>query len=86
MNFFKYCLLISLPFCGCAGAAPKEKINELACPYVLSAEKDFPANWVALGKITTDRLQLREIGIIDGNAIEEKNEWLILAKECLQRT
>lgn len=59
-------------FCVYADATPKEKIPELACPYILPAEKDFPASWVTLGKITVDRLQLREIGIIDGNATAEK--------------
>jgi hypothetical protein len=84
MNLFKYYLPISLIFCGCADAAPKEKISELACPYVLPSEKDFPASWVTLGKISGERLQLREIGIIDGNAKEEK-ERVLSAKERMFR-
>lgn len=76
MQLLKYCLPLSFVFCGCADATPKEKIPELSCPYILPAEKDFPASWVTLGKITVDRLQLREIGVIDGNAAEEKQRVL----------
>lgn len=73
MKLFKYCLYLSIFFCSCADATPKEKINDLACPYVLPAEKDFPVSWITLGKVSNERLQLRQINIIDGNASEEKD-------------
>lgn len=80
MKLLKYCLYISISFCGCTDAAPKEKISELSCPYILPAEKDFPISWVTLGKISGDKFQLRAIGIIDGNAAEEKKR-VLEAKE-----
>lgn len=73
MKFLKYCLYISCVFCSCAEATPKEKTSELVCPYVLPAEKDFPASWITLGKVSNDRLQLTQINIIDGNASEERD-------------
>ncbi|MES2675418.1 MAG: hypothetical protein V4660_14345 [Pseudomonadota bacterium] len=80
IKLLKHCLYLQVIFCCYADAAPKETISELACPYILPAEKDFPASWVTLGKITADRLQLREMGIIDGNAAEEKQR-VLEAKE-----
>ena len=80
MKILKYCLYISFSFCGCADAAPKAKAPELACPYILPEEKDFPTSWVTLGKISSDKFQLRAIGIIDGNATEEKKR-VLEAKE-----
>ena len=72
MKFLKYCLCISLSFCGCVDAAPKEKMQELTCPYILPPEKDFPATWAVVGKLSPEKWQLRETIIIDGNANEEK--------------
>lgn len=80
MKLLKYCLCISCAFCSCADATPKEKISELTCPYILPAEKDFPGNWVTLGKAPIGKLQLRETAIIDGNAEEEKQR-ISVAKE-----
>lgn len=80
MKLQKYLLTLSIVFCGCTDAAPKVQVSELACPYILPAEKDFPASWVTLGKITEGKLQLREMGIIDGNAAKEKQR-VIEAKE-----
>lgn len=59
-------------YCGCSDAAPKEKNLELACPYILPAEKDLPVGWEIIGKIPSDKLQLQQVGIIDGNATVEK--------------
>ena len=72
MKFVKYCLCISFSFCGCVDAEPKKEMTELSCPYILPAEKDFPASWVVIGKSLTGKFQLRETIIIDGNASEEK--------------
>lgn len=80
MKSLKYYLYIACAICGCADATPKEKIPELTCPYILPAEKDFPASWVTLGKIPSERVQLRETTIIYGNAKEEK-ERVTIAKE-----
>ena len=63
---------MSCVFCGCADATSREKLNELSCPYVLPAEKEFPDSWVTLGKVSSEKLQLRQINIIDGNATKEK--------------
>lgn len=60
-------------FCSCANATPKEKINELACPYALPAEKDFPASWVTARKIIPGRLKLEQIDIAFGSVAELKN-------------
>ena len=73
MKTLKYYLCITFFFCGCTDAAPKEKETQYTCPYILPAEKDFSPSWVTIGKVTSDKVQLRQIDIIDGNAIEEKN-------------
>lgn len=72
MKIFKYFLSLPFVFCGCADATTKNKVSELSCPYILPAESDFPTSWVTLGKVTGEKVQLREIGIIDGNATKEK--------------
>jgi len=76
----RYWILLSIFFCCNAIAEAKQTPSEMKCPYILPPEKDFPANWVTFGKISSDRLQLREMGIIDGNAAEEKQR-VIEAKE-----
>jgi len=76
MKLIKYFLYSSLAFCGCSDAAPKTKIPELTCPYILPAEKDFPDAWVTLGKMSPGQYQLRAIGLIDGNAAQEKQRVL----------
>lgn len=72
MKLFKYCIYISLIFCGCADATQKEKLSELTCPAVLPAEKDFPAGWVTLGQASDDKFLIREADLISGNVLEEK--------------
>ena len=76
----RYWVFLSIFFCCNAIAASKQNLQELKCPYTLPPEKDFPASWVTFGKISNDRMQLREMGIIDGNAAEEKQR-AIEAKE-----
>ena len=76
----RYWVFLSIFFCCNAIAASKQNLQELKCPYTLPPEKDFPASWVTFGKISNDRMQLREMGIIDGNAAEEKHR-VIEAKE-----
>lgn len=66
-------LILAIFFCGCSDAATKEKVPDLACPYVLPAEKDVPVGWEILGKIPADKLQLKSAGMIYGNATTEKN-------------
>lgn len=73
MKRLNYCACIALLLCGCTEAAPSNTLSELTCPYILPAEKDFPSSWITLGKVTDEKLQLRQTDIIDGNASEEKN-------------
>ena len=72
MKPLKYFLYFVVTYCGCSDAAPKEKMSDLACPYIFPSEKDFETDWVTLGQMPTEKLQLRTAGIIYGNATEEK--------------
>ena len=73
MKLINYFIFLSIfAYCNFSYATPKEKLSNLACPYILPAEKDFPAGWEFLGKIPTDKLRLRATGINYGNAAEEK--------------
>jgi len=85
MKFSKGYLFIFFAFCGCADATSNQKSNELTCPYILPAEKDFPVSWVAIGKAPSGKLQLRETSIIDGNAKEEKERVLQLKERIFSR-
>ena len=85
MKLFKYCLSFSFLICGCADATPKLEVLELVCPSVLPAEKDFPASWVILGKVTSDKLLIREADFIDANATQEKERLLGVKERVFSR-
>ena len=74
MKFLKYCIYFSMfLYCGCSDAAPKENAQTLACPYILSAEKALPPTWITVGSVSTEKLQLRTIGIIYPDLSDIKN-------------
>ena len=61
-KYFVYFFVIA--YCSYSYATPKEKISNLACPYILPAKKDFSANWIPVGKISDESMRIRSVGII----------------------
>lgn len=60
-------------YSGCSDAAPKKKVAELSCPYILPEKSAFADGWMTVGNIPVDKLQIRSISIIDQDTSDISN-------------